>query len=69
MHRSRNRFRKVVIHMDESKIAAISNIPQNEIDKLSDEIRKRLVDIIIPYFPQKKDVNIVGSTVCGVERY
>lgn len=55
--------------MDESKIAAISNIPQNEIDKLSDEIRKRLVDIIIPYFPQKKDVNIVGSTVCGVERY
>lgn len=65
----KSKSRKVVIHMDKSKIVSVQDVPASE-NKAFVEVRKLSSDIIKTFFPsQKKDNVIIGSTICGVERY
>jgi hypothetical protein len=55
--------------MNESKIVSVQDVPASE-NRAFAEVRKLSSDIIKTFFPsQKKDNIIVGSTICGVERY
>lgn len=53
--------------MNESKIVSIQDVPASE-NKVFEEIKKISSDIMKRYFPQK-DSQIIGSIICGVERY
>lgn len=54
--------------MNESKIVSVQDVPSSE-NKAFVEVKKLSSDIMKTFFPsQKKDI-IIGSTICGVERY
>ena len=53
--------------MDESKIISVQDLPASE-NKVFEDIRKLSSEIMRIYFPQKNN-QIIGSTICGVERY
>jgi hypothetical protein len=53
--------------MDESKVVSVQDVPASE-NKVFEDIRKLSSEIMRIYFPQKND-RIIGSTICGVERY
>ena len=65
----KSKSRKVVIHMNESKIVSVQDVTASE-NRAFVEVKKLSSDILKKFFPsQKKDIVIVGSTICGVERY
>ena len=53
--------------MNESKIVSVQDVPASE-NKVFEEIKKISSDIMKRYFPQKNN-QIIGSTICDVERY
>ena len=53
--------------MDESRIISVQDVPPSE-NKVFEETKKISSDIMKRYLPQKND-KIIGSTICGVERY
>lgn len=53
--------------MDESRIISVQDVAPSE-NKVFEDIRKLSSEIMRIYFPQKND-RIIGSTICGVERY
>jgi hypothetical protein len=53
--------------MNESKIISVKDVPPSE-NEIIKRIKKLSSDIMKIYFPQKND-RIIGSTICGVERY
>ena len=55
--------------MDESKVVSVQDVPASE-NRAFAEVKKLSSDIMKTFFPsQKKDTTIIGSTICGVERY
>ena len=55
--------------MNESKVVSVQDLPASE-NMAFVEVKKLSSDIMKKFFPsQKKDTVIIGSTICGVERY
>ena len=55
--------------MNESKVVSVNDVPSSE-NRAFVEVKKLSSDIMKTFFHfQKKDTVIIGSTICGVERY